>query len=107
MVEGSRGILQRIVASGRVRLGWDRLYDSRSSRTSWGLTVASVADPSDAIVIDTGLTTWSKELRSGDQLGAPVLKAVACLLSALGATVILPSGVIFDTRWFDESVRPA
>jgi hypothetical protein len=101
----TRSILQRIVASKRVRLGWDRLHDGQSSRSSWGLTIASVNDPTDVLVIDTGLTTWSKEPRSGDQLGAPVLKAVACVLTGLGATVVLPSGVVFDPRWYDESVR--
>jgi len=101
----TRAILERIAGSGRVRLGWDRIRDGKSSRVSWGLTIASVNDPSDALLIDTGLTTWLKEPRSGDELGAPVLKAVACLLSGLGATVILPSGVVFDPRWYDDSVR--
>src|SRR5262245_16962962 len=101
----TRAILQRIVSTGRVRLGWDRLHDPDSTRTTWGLTVCSANDPSDCVVIDTGLTTWAKEPRSGDQLGAPVLKAVACVLTGMGATVILPSGVIFDPRWYDESVR--
>ena len=101
----TKAILQKIVASGRVRLGWDRLHDERSARTTWGLTIASVNDSSDAVTIDTGLTTWAKEPRSGDELGAPVLKAVACVLTGLGATVVLPSGVVFDPRWYDESVR--
>jgi len=106
MSQETSAILQRIVSSGKIRLGWDRTRDGTATRASWGLVVASVNDPSDAVVIDTGLTTWSKEPRSGDELGAPVLKAVACLLVGLGATVVLPSGVVFDQRWYEESVRP-
>jgi len=101
----TRAVFQRVIASGRVRLGWERLHDERSSRSSWGLTLASVSDPSDGLVIDTGLTTWTKEPRGGDLLGAPVLKSVACLLCGMGATVILPSGVVFDPRWYEDSVR--
>ncbi len=105
MSQETRAIIARIVASGRVRLGWDRTRDGKSSRVSWGLVIASAVDPSDSVIIDTGLTTWAKEPRSGDELGAPVLKAVACLLAGLGATVILPSGVVFDPRWYDDSVK--
>lgn len=85
-------------------MAWVPLPTGGETRLLWGLSLSSPEKPGLTLVIDTGLTTWGKEPRN-EPAAAPVLKVAACLLTGLGAKVVMPTGTGFDSRWFDESVK--
>lgn len=96
--------LKRIVAAGSVTLSWVKGEPERGERRAWLLNIASTVSPERAVTIDTGYRSLARDGKS-EQATAPVIKTVACLLRAMGASVVLPSGAAFDEHWFEESVR--
>jgi hypothetical protein len=96
--------IKQIVGTGNVTLSWLKGEPERGERRAWILGIAPTDDPERMVTIDTGYRTLSRDTKS-EQATAPVIKTVACLLRALGARVILPSGAEFDDHWFDESVQ--
>lgn len=97
---GNVSVLRELLAAGAVRLEWRAV--PRGALMHWHLLV--LAENGRGVSIDTGLTTVHHD-RDLTKVQGPAVKAVACILAALGPRVVLPTGRDFDPAWFEQSLR--